>query len=120
VLPFLGALFLCESHADQVHLICQMHCSLGVLKRGALSHTFVWKLRIAVNFFTPVVEGLTAADSVSSRHSRKAKWLGEFEMGRKGLPERREFGTCAADQCRPETSNLFMESLGAWFELLPA
>ena len=97
-----------------------MHCSLGVLKRGALSHTFVWKLRIAVNFFTPVVEGLTAAESVRSRHSTKAKSLGEFEMGRKGLPESRDFGTGAADQRRPETSNLFMESVGAWFELLPA
>jgi hypothetical protein len=97
-----------------------MHCSLGVLKRGALSHTFVWKLRIAVNFFTPVVESLTASESVSSRHSTKAKWFGEFEMGRKGLPESRDFGTGVAGQRRPETSNLFMESVGAWFELLPA
>jgi hypothetical protein len=30
-----------------------------VLKRGTLSHTFVWKLRIAVNVSTPVVEALT-------------------------------------------------------------
>jgi hypothetical protein len=77
-----------------------MRCLFGVLKRGALSHTFVWKLRIAVNFFTPVVEALTASESVNSRHSTKAKWFGEFEMGRKGVPESRDFGTGAADQCR--------------------
>jgi hypothetical protein len=97
-----------------------MHCSLGVLKRGALSHTFVWKLRITVNFFTLVVEVLTASESFNSRHLTKAQWFGEFEMGRKGLPESGGFGTGAADQRRPGASNLFIESVGAWFELLPA
>jgi len=38
-----------------MHLICQTRCRLSVLKRGALSHTFVWKLKIAVNLFTKIV-----------------------------------------------------------------
>jgi hypothetical protein len=62
-----------------------MRCLFRVLKRGELSHTFVGKLRIAVNFFTPVVEALTAWETVISRRSTKAKWFGEFEMGRKGF-----------------------------------
>jgi hypothetical protein len=97
-----------------------MHCCFGVLKRGALSYTFLWKLRIAVNLFTLVVESLTASESVNSRHLTKAKWFGEFEMGRTNFPESRDFGISVADQCRPETSNRFMESVGAWFELLAA
>jgi len=67
-----------------VHLICQTCCLFGVLKRGALSHSAVWKLRIAVNLFTPVVEALTASESVNSLHSTKARWFGEFAMARKG------------------------------------
>ena len=38
-----------------MHLICQMRRRFSVLKRGALSHTFVWKLKIAVNLFTKIV-----------------------------------------------------------------
>ena len=62
-----------------------MRCLFDVLKRGGLSHTLVWKLGIAVNVFTPVVEALAASESVNSLHSTKAKWFGEFEMGRKGF-----------------------------------
>jgi hypothetical protein len=76
-LPFFGFLgpYSCECHADLVHLTCQMRCCFGVLKRGALSHTFVRKLRIAVNFSTPIAEVLTASESVKS-FSIKAKWCG--------------------------------------------
>jgi hypothetical protein len=38
----------------------------SVLKRGALSRTFVWKLRIAVNFFTPIAEALTASKMIGA------------------------------------------------------
>jgi len=38
-----------------MHLICQMRRRCSVLKRGALSHTFAWKLKIAVNLFTKIV-----------------------------------------------------------------
>ena len=38
-----------------MHLICQMRRRFSVLKRGVLSHTFVWKLKIAVNLFTKIV-----------------------------------------------------------------
>jgi len=31
------------------------------------------------------VEALTVSESVNSRHSTKAKWFGEFEMGSKGF-----------------------------------
>jgi hypothetical protein len=44
-------------------------------KRRALSHTFVRKLKIAVNFSTPIAEVLTALESVKS-FSIKAKWCG--------------------------------------------
>ena len=57
-----------------------MRCLFGMLKRGVLSQTFVWKLRIAVNFFTPVVEGLTASESVTSFNKS-----GVVEMGREGF-----------------------------------
>jgi hypothetical protein len=43
-----------------------MRCLFGVLKRGALSHTFVWKPKITVTLFTPIAEGLTASESVQS------------------------------------------------------
>jgi hypothetical protein len=84
-LPFLGALFLCECRADQVHLICQTRCLFGVLKRGALSRTFVWKLRIAVKFFTPVVEGLTASESVNSSFNKSEGVRRVRDGGAKGL-----------------------------------
>jgi hypothetical protein len=48
-----------------MHLICQMRCRLGALKRGVLSRTFVWKLRIAVNFFTPIAESIAEALTAS-------------------------------------------------------
>jgi hypothetical protein len=48
-----------------------MRCLFWVLKRGALSHMFVWKLNIAVNFFTPVVETLTASESVKPSFQKK-------------------------------------------------
>ena len=38
-----------------MHLICQMRRRFSVLKRGVLSHTFGWKLKIAVNLFTKIV-----------------------------------------------------------------
>jgi hypothetical protein len=44
-----------------------------VLKRSALSHTFVWKLRIAVNLFTPIVEALTASESLQSFSHNKSQ-----------------------------------------------
>jgi hypothetical protein len=47
-----------------------MRCLFGVLKRGALSHTFVWKLRTAVNLFTPIVEALTAPESFNSSFNK--------------------------------------------------
>ena len=68
-----------------MHFICQVPCRFGVLKRGALSHTFVGKVRIVVNLFTPIAEALTGSESFQSFiHSTKAKLFGEFEMGRKG------------------------------------
>ena len=72
-IPFLGALFLCECHAGPVHLICQMRCRFSVLKRSALSRTFVWKLRIAVNLFTPIVEALTVSESFQSFSHNKSE-----------------------------------------------
>src|SRR4029077_15079553 len=77
-----------------------MHCCFGALKRGALSHTFVWKIRIAVDFYTPVVEALTASESVNSHHSTKAngsassRWVARFWMER--MPSSRQ--TCAGAQ----------------------
>jgi ABC-type uncharacterized transport system permease subunit len=41
-----------------MHISCQTRCRSSVLKRGALSHTFVWKPKIAVNLFTPIVNVL--------------------------------------------------------------
>ena len=71
--PFLGALFLCD--ATLIKCISSAKCvaALGLLKRSALSHTFVWKLRIAVNLFTPIVEALTASESVQSIHSQQKR-----------------------------------------------
>jgi hypothetical protein len=50
-----------------MHLICQMRRRFSVLKRDALSRTFVGKLRIAVNFFTPIAEALTTSESVPTK-----------------------------------------------------
>jgi hypothetical protein len=83
-----------------MHLVCQMRRRFSVLKRGALFHTFVGKLKIAVNLFTPIVAALTASECANSLIPQKAKWFGEFEMGRRGFPESRDFGTGWADQCR--------------------
>jgi hypothetical protein len=60
-----------------------MRCRLGALKRGALSRTFVWKLRIAVNFFTQIAdsiaEALTASESGRFDLFRsQAKQVGEI------------------------------------------
>ena len=50
-----------------MHLFCQNRCRFGVLKRRALSHTFAFERRIAVNLFTAIVEALTAPESHSTK-----------------------------------------------------
>src|SRR5882762_293678 len=67
----LGALFLCECHADQVHLACQMRCFFGVLKRGALLFPRWFKLQNRCQHVNGIVEALTASESVNSLHSSK-------------------------------------------------
>jgi hypothetical protein len=67
-----------------------MRRRFGVLKRGALSHTFVWKLRTAVNFLDANRRGFDCVGERSVIHSTKAKLFGEFEMGR---------NTCGWNEC---------------------
>lgn len=54
-----------------------------LLKRGALSQTFLWNLRIAVNFFVLIAEVSARSEGIQSFMQQSERY-GEFEMGRKG------------------------------------
>jgi hypothetical protein len=68
-----------------MHFICQVPCRFGVLKRGALSHTFVGKLRIVVNLFTPIAEALTWSESFQSFIQQKRNCSASSRWAAKGL-----------------------------------
>src|SRR4029077_7080137 len=84
-----------------MHFICQVPCRFGVLKRGALSHTFVGKLRIVVNLFTPIAEALTGSESFQSFIQQKRNCSASARWAAKGLDVTHAF--VKADLCACST-----------------